>query len=379
MLETKLPTSEHAASQDAALVIAPRLLPWYDRHARELPWRKGPQHMKGDGGRRELADPYHVWLSEIMLQQTTVATVRAYFLKFLELWPAVEDLAQAELDQVLTAWAGLGYYARARNLHRCAKVVAEELNGIFPDNEEALLRLPGVGPYTAAAIAAIAFDRPAAVVDGNVERVIARFYALREPLPGVKTTIRALTAEQTPQERPGDYAQAMMDLGATICTPRNPACVLCPIQKGCQGLEQGIAAELPGKAPKKLKPTRRAFAYLFRDEAGAVLLRRRAESGLLGGMVEVPSGNWEEAPEPERDSLMDTLGHWELLEGQVKHTFTHFHFEISLLQACVGKDGKEPIAKALGGSWYRTEEFSGLALPTVMKKILRQAQLLQRG
>ncbi|MCZ4281810.1 A/G-specific adenine glycosylase [Kiloniella laminariae] len=373
MLETKRPLSECTAFQDTSLVIAPRLLPWYDRHARELPWRKGPQKMRGSGDQRELAVPYHVWLSEIMLQQTTVATVKAYFLKFLAIWPTVEDLAQADLDQVLTAWAGLGYYARARNLHRCAQVVAEELDGIFPDNEAALLKLPGVGPYTAAAIAAIAFDRPAAVVDGNVERVIARFYALQDPLPGVKTEIRTLAAKQTPQERSGDYAQAMMDLGATICTPRNPACVLCPIQAGCLGREKGIAAELPKKAPKKLKPIRRAFAYLFRDEEGSVLLRRRAESGLLGGMVEVPSGSWGEAPEPERDRFLDDLGHWSLLEGQVKHTFTHFHFEISLLQAKVGKDEKEQIAGKVGGSWHVAEEFSGLALPTVMKKILYQA------
>ncbi|HVO17494.1 MAG TPA: A/G-specific adenine glycosylase, partial [Alphaproteobacteria bacterium] len=250
---------------------AAALLAWYDRHRRRLPWRAGPG---------ERPDPYRVWLSEIMLQQTTVATVGPYFTAFLERWPDVARLAAAPLDDVLHAWQGLGYYARARNLHRCAAVVARDHGGRFPDTEDALRALPGVGAYTAAAIAAIAFDRPAVVVDGNVERVVARLHAVDAPLPAAKPELRRLAAALTPDARPGDFAQAMMDLGATLCTPRAPRCVLCPLMAGCAARTRGIAEELPRRTAKPEKPTRRGVAFFAVDADGAVLLRRRDESGL---------------------------------------------------------------------------------------------------
>ncbi|WP_085907342.1 A/G-specific adenine glycosylase [Kiloniella majae] len=355
-------------------MIAEELLPWYDRHARELPWRLSPRQ-KRDNPEVLFADPYRVWLSEIMLQQTTVATVKGYYEKFLTSWPTVQDLAREELDNVLSAWAGLGYYARARNLHKCAKVVAEELDGVFPNTEVELLKLPGVGPYTAAAIAAIAFDRPAAVVDGNVERVIARYYALEDPLPAVKPEMKKCAQQQTPNERAGDYAQAMMDLGATICTPRSPGCVICPIQAACLARKSGIAEALPKKAPKKEKPTRRAYAYLLLSEEKGALLRRRPEKGLLGGMIEVPTGDWIERGDAERNPEFDQLAQWTKLDGIVKHTFTHFHFEITVLTAKLSQNLND-VAEAVQGKWAHKSDFAALALPTVMKKILRHADYM---
>jgi len=233
--------------------LAQSLLAWYDRAGRDLPWRKKYG---------EVADPYHVWLSEVMLQQTTVVAVAPYFRKFVERWPKVTDLAAAAEDEVMHAWAGLGYYARARNLHACAKVVASWRDGRFPDDEESLRKLPGIGDYTAAAITAIAFGKRAVVMDGNVERVIARLFAVPDPLPGVKPHLKALAGQLTPDFRPGDYAQAVMDLGATICTPRNPACVLCPWLNACEGNRQGIAATLPAKLAKPERPTRHGTAFL---------------------------------------------------------------------------------------------------------------------
>src|SRR5260221_760287 len=233
---------------------ASRLLAWYDRHRRTLPWRAA-------AGKR--ADPYRVWLSEIMLQQTTVATVGYYFRRFLERWPTVDALARAPLDDVLSAWAGLGYYARARNLHACADVVAGRHGGLFPQDDAGLLTLPGVGAYTAAAIRAIAFDQPASAVDGNVERVIARLFAIETPLPDAKAEIKARAAKLVPQERAGDYAQAMMDLGATVCVPRRPRCVICPLMAGCRARKPGLAEELPRRAPKAAKPTRRGLAFVL--------------------------------------------------------------------------------------------------------------------
>ena len=264
---------------------ASRLLAWYDRHRRTLPWR-------APAGRR--ADPYVVWLSEIMLQQTTVATVGDYFRRFVERWPTIEALAAAPIDEVLSAWAGLGYYARARNLHACALAVAGPHGGRFPTEEAALLALPGIGAYTAAAIRAIAFDQPASAVDGNVERVIARLFAIETPLPDAKTEIKARAARLVPAERAGDYAQAMMDLGATVCTPRNPRCVICPLMANCKARKLGLAEDLPRRAPKALKPTRRGLAFVLARKDGAILLRKRPPKGLLGGMDEVPSSPWRE-------------------------------------------------------------------------------------
>lgn len=341
------------------------LLAWYDRHRRRLPWRAEP------GSR---ADPYHVWLSEIMLQQTTVATVGPYFRRFLELWPTVSDLAAADLDQVLHAWQGLGYYARARNLHKCAQAVVARHGGAFPDTEEALLDLPGIGSYTAAAIAAIAFDRQATPVDGNFERVFARLHAVETPLPQAKPMLRDLAAQATPARRPGDYAQAVMDLGATICAPRSPKCMACPWMEPCAARRLGIAEQLPRKAEKAEKPIRYGTAFWIVAPTGAVLLRRRVESGLLGGMMEIPSSAWTgqrhalsavagEAPVP---------GDWRALPGLVRHTFTHFHLELTVVAASAAA---RPVP---GGVWAPLDALGDYALPTLMKKIVRHA-LAQLG
>jgi A/G-specific adenine glycosylase len=343
---------------------AAALLAWYDRHRRRLPWRAGPG---------ERPDPYRVWLSEIMLQQTTVATVGPYFTAFLERWPDVARLAAAPLDDVLHAWQGLGYYARARNLHRCAAAVARDHGGRFPDTEDALRALPGVGAYTAAAIAAIAFDRPAVVVDGNVERVVARLHAVDAPLPAAKPELRRLAAALTPDARPGDFAQAMMDLGATLCTPRAPRCVLCPLMAGCAARTRGIAEELPRRTAKPEKPTRRGVAFFAVDADGAVLLRRRDESGLLGGMIEVPSTEWRAATWTIDEAVRAAPlpADWRALGGVVRHTFTHFHLELSVLAARVARSAE------LAGRWCPVDRLGEQALPTVMKKVIRHA--LQAG
>lgn len=344
--------------RDAAPDLAARLLPWYDRHHRSLPWRSPP-------GQPPMA-AYRVWLSEIMLQQTTVPAVKPYFAKFLKLWPSVHDLAAAPVDEVMEAWAGLGYYARARNLHKCAQMVSAKLGGAFPDTEEALLELPGVGAYTAAAIAAIAFDRPAAVMDGNIERVLARVFSVQTPLPQAKPELRKLTALVTPQKRPGDFAQAMMDLGATVCTPKNPDCLLCPLQAICTGFKSGIAPELPRKTPKAERPVRHTVAFLLEREDGAVLLRRRPPKGLLGGMLEVPSTPWRDTPWSKTADTLETAPttlDWIALNGAAEHVFTHFTLKISGLHARISTKA----AAKLDGLWQQPREAQ---LPTVMKKML---------
>lgn len=335
-----------------------QLLHWYDAHARELPWRARPG---------EVPDPYRVWLSEIMLQQTTVQAVKAYFEKFLALWPTVAALAAAPLDDVLKAWAGLGYYARARNLHACAREVSACFDGRFPAAEEVLRSLPGIGPYTAGAIAAIAFGGRHAAVDGNVERVISRIYAIETPLPDSKPEIRAKTQALVPAQRAGDFAQAMMDLGATICTPRDPNCLICPWAEQCQGRITGLAPSLPRKRPKKQVPTRRGVAFLIERADGAVLLRRRPEKGLLGGMMEVPSTPWApEVSEPEAQAPL--AARWRKLPGVVEHTFTHFHLELAVWTADQVSDG---VLRDDGDyRWTRREDLDGEALPTVMRKVV---------
>jgi A/G-specific adenine glycosylase len=353
----------HDVTRSRAGLLRRSLLAWYDRHRRVLPWR-------APAGKH--ADPYHVWLSEIMLQQTTVATVGPYFIRFLERWPTVHDLAAAPLEDVLHGWQGLGYYARARNLHRCAKVVSGELDGIFPDTEAALRELPGIGAYTAAAIAAIAFDRPASVVDGNVERVMARLFAIQDPLPAAKIVLRDCAAALAPQPgqrgenlRSGDYAQALMDLGATLCTPRKPACGRCPWTKPCVARAAGIAEELPRRAPKKEKPTRKGVAFWAVAPDGSILLRRRPEKGLLGGMVEIPSTDWREAgwTGAAARKAAPVAADWTILPGLVRHTFTHFHLELEVMAAHV------PGTNA-NGIWSPPDRFGDHALPTVMKKIV---------
>ena len=346
-------------SNDAA-AMSGRLLAWYDRHRRDLPWRAGPG---------EVPDPYSVWLSEIMLQQTTVATVGPYFQRFVERWPTIEALAAAALDDVLHAWQGLGYYARARNLHRCARDVTERHGGTLPDSEEALLALPGIGRYTAAAVAAIAFGRRAVVVDGNVERVVARLFRVERPLPDSKPLLYQLAGSLTPELRTGDHAQAMMDLGATICVPQKPKCMLCPWVDACAGRD--VAESLPRKRPKPQKPTRRGVAFWLVRDDGAVLLRRRPEKGLLGGMVEVPSSAWGEGPLPDVSSVLDQspvgIAAPSALPGQVRHTFTHFHLELVVATA------RANAAAPPGCVWCLPDAFGDHALPTVMKKVVRHA------
>ena len=332
------------------------ILDWYDRHARDLPWRVGPS-ARAAGVR---PDPYRVWLSEVMLQQTTVAAVKAYFERFTTLWPTVTDLARAEDGMVMGEWAGLGYYARARNLLKCARVVADEHHGRFPETREGLQALPGIGPYTAAAISAIAFDEPEVVVDGNVERVMARLFDIRTPMPAAKPEMKAAAAEMTPNHRPGCYAQAVMDLGATICTPRSPACGICPWREPCLARTAGIQAELPVKAPKKTKPTRYGYAYVARRADGAWLLERRPDSGLLGGMLGWPGSGWNEDPRPAPPIKAD----WHRLTEEARHTFTHFHLRLKIDVALL-----PPDAEPEHGTFIPRHEFRPASLPTVMRKV----------
>jgi len=347
-----------SGANEAAATLAARLLAWYDRHRRRMPWRALPG---------ERTDPYKVWLSEIMLQQTTVAVVGPYFARFLERFPSVEALAAAELDAILGLWQGLGYYARARNLHRAAQFVARELGGRFPDSAATLKQLPGIGDYTAAAIAAIAFDRPEAAVDGNVERVMARLHALETPLPAAKPALRAAAAQLVPEARAGDFAQALMDLGATICTPRAPRCLLCPWSDACRARARRIAEELPRRAPKAARPVRHGVAFLLVDGEGAILLRRRPEKGLLGGMMEVPSTEWRAKPPSARlaAAAAPAPATWRVLPGTVQHGFTHFALALKVWAA---RAARRPRAK---GVWCPGEALATQALPTVMKKILR--------
>jgi A/G-specific adenine glycosylase len=336
------------------------LLAWYDRHRRTLPWRAEPG---------AVADPYHVWLSEIMLQQTTVAATIPYYERFLIRFPAVEALAAAPLEDVLAAWAGLGYYARARNLHACARAVVA--SGSFPRTVAGLKALPGIGNYTAAAIGAIAFGVPAVPVDGNVERVVARLFAITEPLPRAKPKLRELAGQlgldPAAQERPSDFAQALFDLGATICTPASPACALCPWMMDCAARRAGTAADLPRKADKRVRPVRHGVHFWLSDEHGNVLLRRRRTEGLLGGMTELPGTEWRAEPWVTADALRHApmLAEW-VPAGQVRHGFTHFELTIDLFAARVvqieASGFVRPIAMLMDE-----------ALPSVMRKCVRMA------
>jgi A/G-specific adenine glycosylase len=361
-----MPQAIRPLSTPGETSLAPRLLAWYDRHARRLPWRIGPK----DRARGVAPDPYRVWLSEVMLQQTTVAAVKSYFDAFTAAWPTVRDLAAAPRDDVMKAWAGLGYYARARNLHACARVVARDHGGRFPGTAEGLRALPGIGEYTAAAIAAIAFDEPAAVVDGNVERVVARLFAIHTPLPEAKKIIRGIQSRFTPLSRAGDYAQAMMDLGAGICTPKRPACSLCPLNDACVAHARGEEERYPVKAEKADRPTRHGDAFVAVRPDGSVLLRKRPDDGLLGGMAEVPGGEWA-----SRRNDLDPLPHapiqgdWQRVPGTVVHVFTHFRLELNVYCARLAA-----MEKAPHGHWWATAEaLPGEALPSVMKKVVEAA------
>lgn len=334
------------------------LLDWYDTHGRDLPWRL-------KNGVRP--DPYRVWLSEIMLQQTTVATVGPYFRDFTARWPTVEALAAADLDSVLHAWQGLGYYARARNLHKCAGVVASEHRGRFPDDEPGLLKLPGIGPYTAAAIAAIAFNLRCAPVDGNIERVISRLMCIEAPPPGLRSLVADALAPLIPEGRPGDFVQAMMDLGASLCSPRAPQCPACPWAGMCGAMAAQKTGDLPKRPVKKPKPHRQGIAFWIENTDGAVLLRRRPEKGLLGGMMEFPSTDWREADWPLEEAFASApvTTKWTALPGVVSHTFTHFHLHLTVVAAngC-------PVKQA-SAIWSLPDRLGDHALPTVMKKIAR--------
>ena len=339
------------------------LLAWYDRHARVLPWRSGPTARRHG----ERPEPYQVWLSEIMLQQTTVKAVLPYFQAFTSRWPDVAALAAADDDAVMAAWAGLGYYSRARNLIACARQVRDHHGGRFPDKAADLVKLPGVGAYTSAAIAAIVFDEPAAVIDGNVERVISRYFVIETPLPAAKTAVRAQLAPLVPADRAGEFAEAMMDLGATICTPRRPACSLCPLAQGCQAFERGRQTQFPVKPAKKQRPTRYGEAYVAIREDGAVLLRKRPPKGLLGGMAEVPGTVWMQLR--PSDDAAPIAGDWKSAVQGVEHTFTHFHLVLSIRHARFTVTSPAPE----GAWWSSAEMLPHEALPSVMKKAIEAA------
>jgi A/G-specific adenine glycosylase len=343
------------------------LLAWYDRERRDLPWRSAP-------GTRP--DPYRVWLSEIMLQQTTVKAVIPYYKKFLARWPTVEALAASKREDVLAAWAGLGYYGRARNLHACARVVAERHGGRFPDKMERLMALPGIGPYTAAAIAAIAFGEHILPIDGNIERVITRLFAFSAPLPRAKSDLQRLAESLTPRDRPGDFAQALMDLGAAICTPRRPSCLVCPLARCCAAHAQGLEQVLPVKTERPERPLRVGIAFVALRQDGRILLRRRPEGGLLGGMLEVPSTEWSDGPPPIADALAaaPVVAQWWAVPGIVAHTFTHFRLELIVYRAIVPLEAPLTFwAEPHRCLWVARGDLPAQALPSVMRKIIAHA------
>jgi len=330
------------------------LLCWYDKKGRNLPWRKAQGQ----------ADPYQVWLSEIMLQQTTVATVKGYFEDFLTRWPTIQGLAAANLDDVLHAWQGLGYYARARNLHKCAQAIVADYGGAFPGTAAELLALPGVGPYTAAAVASIVFDEQITPVDGNVERVISRLFKIEAPLPNTKPEIKIRANELTPPKRAGDFAQALMDLGATVCTPKSPKCDLCPWEESCQANAAGVQGDLPKKSPKKVKPVRAAIVFWAEDDQGRILIQKRPPKGLLGGLMEFPSSEW--TVDFDKDAALQVAplqASWQDAQKSIRHTFTHFHLDLHIYRA--------KVSTASNLLWVAPENFGDYAFPTLMLKVAR--------
>ena len=340
--------------------ISQPLLSWYDRFKRDLPWRvkngKSP-------------DPYRVWLSEVMLQQTTVAAVTPRYERFLTRWPTVEALAAASDEDVLGEWAGLGYYARARNLLKCARTVTREYNGRFPGKEIILNKLPGIGPYTAAAIAAIAFDQPSSPVDANIERVTSRLFKIDTPLPTAKTEINSFAKSMTPKSRPGDFAQAMMDLGATVCLPQNPRCSVCPLLNFCKAKQAGLENSLPIKPLKAPKPTRSGQIYWIENKDGDVLLRRRKPNGLLGGMAEMPSFGWSD---DDGAAVVQELTNSWIEIGTINHIFTHFRLE---LQVFYGNCDCSPPSDCF---WQPIQFLTDVGLPSVMKKVVSLVLSTQR-
>ena len=358
--DAMLPRAARGGKRNKA---APLLLAWYDRSRRSLPWRAEPG---------ERADPYAVWLSEIMLQQTTVQAAKPYYLRFLHVWPTVGDLAAAPVEDVMKEWAGLGYYSRARNLHACAKSVAADLGGVFPGDEAGLRALPGIGPYTSAAIAAIAFGQRAVVVDGNVERVVARLFSISEAMPAAKPLIRDRADEMTPNERAGDFAQAMMDLGATICTPRKPACAICPLMDLCTARVNGEQERFPVRAPKVERPRRFGAIFYARRVDGCVLVRTRPPKGLLGGMSEFPGAPWSvDFDMKTARELAPLTARWRRLAGEVEHVFTHFALSLVVFRADVAAHMDAPE----GCRWRLEDKLEQMeALPSVMLKVAAHAR-----
>ena len=350
----------HKVDRDS---LRTRLLAWYDASGRTLPWRIRPE----DRAAGKTADPYAVWLSEIMLQQTTVAHGTPYWFKFLDEFPTVIDLANADRDRVLTLWAGLGYYARARNLHKCAQIIRDDHNGVFPQTEAGLLKLPGIGAYTAATMAAICFNEATNIVDGNVERVISRMFRVETPLPKGKTDIRKCAGSLVGPERPGDYGQALMDLGSNVCTPRSPDCGACPWSEFCAAHKAGLEAGYPKKVKKSAMPIRYGAVFVLRcgDE---VLLRRRPEKGLLGGMMGFPGSDWGTAPDDPM-SFAPMMRNWEKCDGVVRHIFTHFDLRLEVYCAEIASKGK------LAGTWADVTQIDDYALPTLMRKVFFAAEL----
>lgn len=330
------------------------LLAWYDHTLRDLPWRvRGGRH----------PDPYHVWISEIMLQQTTVAAVIPYYRRFLERWPTVADLAAAPLEDVLHGWQGLGYYSRARNLHRCAQVIVADHGGQFPGTAAELARLPGIGPYTAAALASICFGEPIAAIDGNVQRVISRLFTLPDPPTLNRDAVAEWATALVPDDRPGDFAQALMDLGATLCTPRGPRCLVCPVQVACQAVRAGDPESWPRKVTKAAVPQKYGAAYWMTRPDGAIWLRQRPPKGLLGGMMEVPSSDWG----TQLPDVSPFAADWQRLPGCVRHVFTHFRLELVVWHCVVTE------APPLAGRWVTLADLADEALPTVMRKVIDHA------
>ncbi|MDB2682708.1 A/G-specific adenine glycosylase [Alphaproteobacteria bacterium] len=334
-----------------------QILEWYNKHQRELPWR----NTKG-----QKPDPYKVWMSEIMLQQTTVQAVKSYYTKFLKRWPNVKVLAAADREDIMAEWAGLGYYSRARNLHACANIVANEHGGKFPQTQTELKKLPGIGDYTSAAITAIAFNKPATVVDGNIERIMARFHAITEPMPKSKPLLKEKAAElfHEYKDRPGDLAQALMDIGATICTPKSPKCAICPISEDCEGRAQAIAETLPTKLKKKPKPQKEGFVYLITNDKNQILLHKRPEKGMLAGTIGLPTSEWNE----DRPSHLKFLGNHSALDLKsfVTHSFTHFDLKLHLNSV----SWKKNIGSPDGFFWINKADVAKDTFPTLFRKAL---------
>lgn len=356
--------------------LSEALLNWYDKHGRELPWRVRPV-----AGKQAPADPYRVWLSEIMLQQTTVVAVKPYYENFLRLWPTITDLAKAEDEAVMVAWAGLGYYSRARNLLKCARLIVSDYDGAFPQTAAGLQKLPGVGPYTSAAIASIAFQDPAAVVDGNVERVVTRLLSIDVPLPAAKELVRTALVPIIPADRPGDLAQAFMDLGATLCSPKRPACSLCPLNENCTAFANGNQEKFPIKLPKKQKPTRTGAAFVMIRDDQEIWLQKRGSTGLLADMTQVPTTDWTASQDGASDAdSAPMIADWKMT-GKIRHTFTHFHLELTIYRSSFTSEQRDDSAKFKAstamldakGRWAPINQLEREALPNLMRKVVAEA------